>query len=112
MTVSGQGIEAPDTLAAGRHTFAVRFGERPAGSLGGDASLVRFEEDVSLQDEIAPWMDWMNVDGLRAPAPAEFLGGTQEMPAGRTSHFTVDLEPGSYAWISEPPVRTKRFTVR
>jgi hypothetical protein len=112
MTVSGDGIEAPDTVAAGRHTFEARFGERPAGSLGGDANLVRVDGDVSLEEEVVPWMDWTNVDGLGAPAPAEFLGGTQEMRAGRTSYFTVDLEPGSYAWISEPPVRMKRFTVR
>lgn len=112
MTVSGEAIEAPDTVPAGRHTFAARFGERPAGSLGGDANLVRLDGDVSLEEEIVPWMDWINVEGLAAPAPAEFLGGTQEMPAGRTSYFTVDLEPGSYAWVSEPPVQVKRFTVR
>lgn len=112
MTVSGAGIEAPDTVAAGRHTFAAHFGERPAGSLGGDANLVRLDGDVSLEEEVVPWMDWTNVQGLGAPAPAEFSGGTQEMPAGRTSYFTVELEPGSYAWVSEPPVRTKRFTVR
>lgn len=112
MTVSGAGIEAPDTVAPGRHTFAAHFGERPAGSLGGDASLVRLDGDVSLEDGIVPWMDWTNVEGLGAPAPAQFLGGTQEMPAGRTSYFTLQLQPGSYAWVSEPPVRTARFTVR
>lgn len=112
MRVSGEGIEAPDTIAAGRHTFAAHFGERPAGSLGGDANLVRLDGDVSLEDDVVPWMDWTNVEGLQPPAPAEFLGGTQEMPAGRTSYFTLELQPGSYAWVSEPPVRTKRFTVR
>ena len=112
MSVSGDGIEAPDTVAAGRHTFAAHFGDRPTGSLGGDAHLVRLDGDVSLEDEIVPWMDWTRVEGLGAPAPAGFLGGTQEMPAGRTSYFTVELEPGSYAWVSEPPVQTKRFTVR
>jgi len=112
MAVSGQAIEAPDTLPAGRHTFAARFGERPPGSLGGDANLVRLDGGASLEDDIVPWMDWINLEGLGAPAPAEFLGGTQEMPAGRTSYFTVDLEPGSYAWVSEPPVQVKRFTVR
>jgi hypothetical protein len=46
-------------------------------------------------------MNWMNINGLRAPAPVEFLGGTQEMPVGYTSYFTVNLEPGRYAFISE-----------
>jgi hypothetical protein len=36
-----------------------------------------------------------------SPAPAEFLGGTNEMPAGATSYFNVTLEPGDYAWIAE-----------
>ena len=43
----------------------------------------------------------MNINGLRSPAPAEFLGGTQEMPAGNTSYFYIELTPGRYAWISE-----------
>jgi hypothetical protein len=34
-------------------------------------------------------------------APAEFLGGVQEMPVGTTAYFTVDLEPGLYTWIAE-----------
>jgi len=52
-------------------------------------------------DEVVEWMDWMNVDGLRAPSPAAFVGGIHEMPAGYTAFFTVDLEPGRYAWIAE-----------
>jgi hypothetical protein len=48
-------------------------------------------------------MDWSAPGGLQTPAPAEFLGGLNEMPAGSTGYFTVDLEPGEYAWISEVP---------
>ena len=43
----------------------------------------------------------MNVGGLGEPAPATFVGGVHEMPAGYTAFFTVDLEPGRYAWIAE-----------
>jgi hypothetical protein len=44
-------------------------------------------------------MSW--IDGMVSPAPVEFLGGADQMPAGSTAYFEVDLEPGSYAWISE-----------
>ena len=56
----------------------------------------------------------MNGDGLRAPAPATFVGGVQEMPEGRTAYFTIDLEAGRYAWISENAGRgmVREFTVR
>ena len=62
--------------------------------------LARLQDEVDL-DEVTQWMDWMEIAGLQAPAPAEFLGGTQEMPIGHTAYFTVNLEPGRYAWITE-----------
>jgi len=48
-------------------------------------------------------MDWTQPGGLQTPAPAVFLGGLQEMPAGSTGYLTVTLEPGRYAWIAEIP---------
>ena len=64
--------------------------------------LVRVSDDLDL-GELERWMDWSQPMGLQTPAPAQFLGGTNEMPAGTTSFFTVTLEPGNYAWISEVP---------
>ena len=87
-------------VTPGEHTVAVHFEEHPQIGLGNDVHLVRLDDGTSV-DEVIPWMDWMNIGGLRTPAPASFLGGTQEMPVGYTAYFTVDLEPGRYAWISE-----------
>ena len=86
--------------AAGQQTVAVNFDEHPEYGLGNDVHVVRLEDGTDL-DEVVEWMDWMNVDGLRAPSPAAFVGGVHEMPAGFTAFFTVDLDPGHYAWISE-----------
>jgi hypothetical protein len=85
----------------GEHTVAVHFREHPEAGLGNDVHLARLEDDASVED-VVPWMDWMNADGLRAPAPALFVGGAQEMPVGQTAYFDVVLGPGRYAWISEP----------
>jgi len=38
-----------------------------------------------------------------------FLGGTQTLAAGRTAYFTVELEAGNYAWISEVPVENEMW---
>lgn len=43
----------------------------------------------------------MNVKGLHVPAPAEFLGRVEEMPARDTAYFTVDLTPGRDALTFE-----------
>ncbi len=86
--------------AAGQQTVAVNFDEHPEFGLGNDVHVVRLEDGADL-NEIIEWMDWMNVDGLRALSPAAFVGGIHEMPAGSTAFFTVELEPGHYAWIAE-----------
>ena len=100
ITLYNSMIDVDGTPRAGRQTVAVNFDDHPAGGLGNDVHVVRLEEETDL-DEVIQWMDWMNVDGLRAPSPAAFVGGVHEMPAGQTAFFTVDLEPGRYAWIAE-----------
>jgi hypothetical protein len=93
-------IEVEGTPAAGPQTVAVHFDEHPEYGLGNDVHVVRLDEGTDL-DEVIQWMDWMNVEGMGEPAPATFVGGIHEMPAGYTAFFTVDLEPGRYAWIAE-----------
>ncbi len=114
LTLSNQGIESNGNPSSGKNKIAVHFKEQPKFGLGYDIHLVRLNDDADM-DKIISWMDWMNVGGLRTPAPAEFLGGTQEMPEGYTSYFTVNLEPGKYAWISETGANNgmiKKFSIK
>jgi hypothetical protein len=101
---SESGIEAEDTVSPGYHTVAVNFTDQSVYGhfLGHDVQLVRLEQDTDL-DTLATWMDWTQPTGLETPAPAEFIGGTQDMPAGETAYFSVLLRPGRYAWIAEVP---------
>lgn len=106
-------IVGPAELSAGEHTVAVHYDAQPEAGLGNDVHLARLGE--AKVDEVAAWMDWMSVSGLRSPPPAEFLGGAQELPAGRTSYFVVDAPAGRYAWISEGPGKegmVREVTVR
>lgn len=118
LTVTGVNSGAPEPVAdlhvrltnfefspdraprAGQQVIAVHFDEHPEGSLGNDLHVVQLESPDDL-DAVVAWMDWLAVDGLRPPEPGRFLGGTQEMPVGQTAYFTVDLEPGHYAFVAE-----------
>lgn len=105
-------IAGSGTLGTGEQTIAVHFEEHPEAGLGNDLHLARITDDTNT-DSLKLWMDWMEVQGLMPPAPAEFLGGTQEMPVGNTAYFTVTLEPGNYAWLVETPgnIRMQEFSV-
>jgi len=100
IALSNYEIAVKGETTQGEHTVAVRFEEHPEFGLGNDVHLARLKDEVEV-GEVVLWMDWMELSGLRAPAPAEFLGGAQEMPIGHTAYFTVNLEPGRYGWITE-----------
>lgn len=104
--LSNRAIDIEGQVAPGEHTVAVHFDEQPDIGLGNDLHLVKLNADTEIE-QVLNWMDWMNVNGLREPAPAEFVGGTQEMSVGSTAYFTVDLKPGRYAWISEVPAEKR-----
>jgi len=113
LTLANSDIQVQGDVTPGQHTFAVHFQEHPEAGLGNDVHLVKLAPDTDME-KLRDWMDWMNLDGMQAPAPATFMGGVEEMPVGSTEYFEADLEPGRYAWISEP-VRNdghfKEFTV-
>lgn len=115
---SKEGIEVEGTARSGRHTVAVHFADQTAHEhfLGHDVHLVRLGDGVD-RDSVAMWMNWTRPGSLESPAPAPFLGGVHEMPAGKTGYFTVDLMPGRYAWVAEVPKPDEKdmlrvFTVR
>jgi len=98
VTLANYVIEAPESVPAGKHTVRVRYLQDPEGMLRHDVHLVRLGPDSDLS-ELVPWMSW--IDGMVSPAPGTFIGGSEQMHAGDVSYMRVDLEPGTYAWISE-----------
>lgn len=99
-----RGIELKEEPTKGVHTIALHFKDQNVyeNFVGHDVHLVKIEKDTDLE-ALDNWMNWTEVKGLNTPAPAVFLGGAQQMAAGNTAYFTVVLEPGDYAWISEVP---------
>ena len=103
--ISNSGIElVSGELIAGTNTIRVNFIEQQAlpSFVGNDVHLMRVEDPESVPLANA-WMDWRTSDGLEDPPPVVFLGGINDLPAGRHGYFTVDLEPGDYAFIAEMP---------
>ncbi len=100
LVLSNYAIATEGRLAAGARTVAVRVTDTPDGFMAHDVNLFRLEEGTTVE-EIVAWMDWMDLDGFRSPAPGQSLGGVESMEAGSTGYMTVELEPGRYAWVSE-----------
>ena len=72
--------------------------------MGHDIHLVKLDENASFAT-LNSWMNWANPEGFISPSPPgfTFLGGCQEMDAGKKGYFKVDLKPGNYAFVSEVP---------
>jgi hypothetical protein len=105
LTVNNSGMEiVSGALKAGMNTIRVDFIEQQAlpSFVGNDVHIMRVENDDSISQADA-WLDWRAKDGLEDPSPVTFLGGINDMPEGSHSYFTVDLQPGNYAFIAEVP---------
>jgi len=98
ITLSSFELSVEGELSPGEHTVRVRVEENPEGLTLHNVHLARLAEGTAAED-VARWLDW--VDAMLPPAPAEFLGGAGQVLAGNESYFTVSLEPGRYAWVSE-----------
>lgn len=109
LTVSNLDIEGVGPVPAGKRTFAVRFEKDPEQLPYQHLHLARLGEEATAE-EVA---QWMKIDPIM-PAPTEFLGGAQHMPAGNTSYVTAELTPGQYGWVLGAPPKlseVETFTV-
>ena len=105
VAIRNNGMEIVDgELKRGRNTIRVEFIEQQAlpSFVGNDIHLFRVDGEQSIARAEA-WMDWRTKRGLEDPSPVIFLGGLNDMPQGTHGYFTVDLEAGDYAFISEVP---------
>ena len=87
----------------GHHQFAMYMvSDEDGNGFHNNVHLIRVEEGTDLH-EVNKWMDWYSIGGLRAPAPADFLGGssTYDTELGEdAAYFSLTItEPGEYAWI-------------
>jgi hypothetical protein len=112
-----KGFEFEGTPTLGKNVVEVNFVNQKAyeNFLGHDIHLVKLNDSTNFE-KVANWMNWASPEGLETPAPAQFLGGANEMPAGSKAYFSVNLVEGKYAWISEIPDPEshnmfKRFTI-
>ncbi|MGD8279685.1 MAG: hypothetical protein PVF69_00870 [Gemmatimonadota bacterium] len=101
---STDGIQVAGDVGTGARTVAVHFQDQVAHEnfVGHDVHLARLDADDDLAT-LEAWMNWTAPAGLQTPAPVEFVGGLNEMPAGSTGYFDVTLSPGRYAWVAEVP---------
>jgi len=103
---STEGIVFTDAIRKGKQLFSVYFKDQISHEnfVGHDVNLVKYDSNANLE-VLEAWINWADPKGLISPAPEgfTFMGGVNDMPAGSTGYFEVDLEPGNYALISEVP---------
>lgn len=105
LALRNTGIElVSGEISAGTNTLRVDFLEQQAlpSFVGNDVHLIRVNGPEAIS-EANDWMDWRTKTGLQDPAPVQFLGGINDLPAGKHGYFTVELEAGDYAFVAEMP---------
>ena len=100
LTLSNYEISQDGSFSQGENTVAVEVTDLPEGLMPHDINLVRLDDDTTIE-EVVSWMNWLDLDQFRSPAPGTNLGGMESMLPGRTGYFTANLEPGRYALVSE-----------
>lgn len=106
LNISNDGYKLKGHTRPGVHVMEVHYEDQTVygNFVGHDVNLVKIEDGVRSVDAINDWMNWIDVDGLNTSAPATFLGGVEEMPAGNTAYVTFRLEPGqTYGIVAEIP---------
>jgi hypothetical protein len=103
---SENGILNKEVLSIGKQVFAVKFEDQTVHEnfVGHDVNLVKLNDNADI-DALEKWMNWADPKGLITPSPegVTFLGGVNDMPSGGIGYFSINLDPGNYALISEVP---------
>lgn len=114
VSLSVDGIDAPDAVRPGQHTVAVTVQNQQIYSnlIGHNVHLIHLDGDTTVND-VNGWMNWMAPGQLVSDesAPGQFVGGVQtiltpgllEGTERETAYAHVTLRPGTYAWVSEVP---------
>lgn len=105
IAITNKGYQVVDgELRKGPNTIRVDYKEQQSfpSFTGNDIHLMRVAEESDRQ-AASDWVDWRKPHGLETPTPVEFLGGLNDLPAGKHGYFSVNLEPGDYAFIGEQP---------
>jgi plastocyanin len=112
---SENGITFVDSLKTGNYILSVKFQDQKQYEhmMGHDVNLVKIEND-SLISTLGNWLNTVDFKAFRSPAPENllFLGGIEDLPAGKTGYFEVNLEKGSYVLISEIPNAVERKMIK
>ena len=103
---SNEGIVFDDAILKGEQVISVIFKDQIVHEnfVGHDVNLVKMTDTTNLK-KLESWMNWADPKGLITPAPNgfTFLGGVNNLPAGYTGYFKVNLTSGYYAFVSEVP---------
>lgn len=114
VSLSVDGIDAPEAVRPGQHTVAVTVRNQKIYSnlIGHNVHLIRLDGDTTVRD-VNGWMNWMAPGQLVGDGsePGRFVGGVQTIltpgllngTESRTAYAHVNLRPGTYAWVSEVP---------
>ncbi|RKS55569.1 hypothetical protein BC962_0534 [Gillisia mitskevichiae] len=107
---SAKGIEFDKNINSGRQIFKIDFKDQKVypNFLGHDLHLVKISKGTDIKT-LESWINWLEPKGLISPVPQgfEFLGGVQDLPAGHSGYFSVNLDEGDYAFIAEIPDASK-----
>lgn len=91
ITMSGIGMDIPDSVKSGEHIFNVSYEDSRS------LHLVRLTPEQNV-DDLTEWFDL-----IQAPSPYEFLGGALRAPEGSSSTFKATLDTGRYYFVTYGP---------
>jgi hypothetical protein len=89
VTMSSSRVQVP-AISGGATTVEVRNN----GTLPGDFNVIRLESGKTFKD-VEDWFE--RFQGL---PPAAFLGGRDDIAAGKSAVFTYHLDPGTYTAVA------------